>query len=647
LPIVTQAPASIFECHLYTRLLETSSAQDGLAERVNAFVAAANPLLDLILAGPFREYTLHNPNHAKKLVHLCEYVIDPTTLEELTALELAVIVMACHLHDLGMCLTSKERSQILSDPKFEAELRNWPQLWDDLMATRALSEKATGPHRLELETRLFQLQEAGLTAFLRPRHATDGRYRALVSQLKEATGRSDLFTVNGVSFQEELIAICMSHNLDVGVLVESSDAYTERFPRALTIGSMHLNVQFCAGILRIVDVMDFDRERTPRILFESLGIEDRDIPGNTVSLREWNKHMAVHSIEIEEEIVVSADSSHPAIERSVRDFCSIIEREIRDTMAVLRKNPEKVLSRYKLQLPVTVRPRVRSLGYVYKDLAFQLDESAISTLLMGEGLYKNKAVAIRELVQNAIDACRVRLIVDHNAEYSPSVAVSEEVDENGRVWLIVKDNGIGMDESILSQFFFRIGTSYYYNSAEFERITRSATESFVPISRFGIGILSVFMMGDRLEVRTRNRFSPRGDKTFRTVRVEGRFGLAFVTEDLDGPKGTTIRVRLCQRSGFEGRVFLSQASAYLRGAVRRPSVPVSVDLFSAPYSLRPATFLSLRDDAAPRLAQSGMVPVVLDFVDAVSRAWTNLPVDNPPPHHDSPIPLPRSYHGLE
>jgi hypothetical protein len=331
-------------------LLASSSAADGLAERVGAFISAVKPLLELILAGPFREYTLHNPDHAKKLVHLAEFIIDPATLDELTTLELAVIIMSCHLHDLGMCLTSKERSDILSDPRFEEELRRWPQLWDDLLATRTLYQKATGTYRLALETRLFQLQEAGLTAFLRPRHATRERYRQLVSQLKEITGRSDLFSLNGVSFEDELIAICMSHNLDVGVLVETTDAYTDRFPRALPIGGVHLNVQFCAGVLRIVDIMDFDRERTPRILFESLGIDDRDIPGSAVTLREWNKHMAVHSIEIDddEEIVVFADCRHPTIERSIRDFCSVIEREIRDTTAVLRKNPEKILARYKL-----------------------------------------------------------------------------------------------------------------------------------------------------------------------------------------------------------------------------------------------------------------------------------------------------------
>jgi signal transduction histidine kinase len=262
---------------------------------------------------------------------------------------------------------------------------------------------------------------------------------------------------------------------------------------------MLLNTQFCAAVLRVVDIMDFDREQIPRILFESLAIETRDIPAPGVSLREWNKHMGVHSISVDdEEIVVFADSTHPAIERSIREFCAVIEREVRDMLAVLRKNPGHILERYQLRLPLSVRPQVRALGYVYKDFAFQLDEAAISKRRMGEGLYSNKAVAVRELVQKDIDACRVRKLVDNSPEYQRKVTVSSEVDAQNRTWLVLTDDGIGMGEAVLSGYFFRIGTSYY-TSPEFERILTKSAHPLAPISRFGIGILSVFMIGDVLE----------------------------------------------------------------------------------------------------------------------------------------------------
>ena len=62
---------------------------------------------------------------------------------------------------------------------------------------------------------------------------------------------------------------------------------------------------------------------------------------------------------------------------------------------------------------------------------------------------------------------------------------------------IVEDNGIGMDEYVIENYFMRIGKSYY-QSRDFKK----EGIHFSPISIFGIGILSCFMMADRIEVET-------------------------------------------------------------------------------------------------------------------------------------------------
>jgi signal transduction histidine kinase len=541
---------------------------------------------------------------------LAEHLVADQTLEQLSVVELAVLIMSSYLHDLGMCLTASERKRLLLSPEFSDHLRGWPQLEQEIRTTRAKLRQAGAGEALVLETRLFQLQEAALASFLRRRHAAPDRYAQLTQVLKETAGRADLFQTAGVSFEAELIDICGSHNLDAAVLLQARSAYDDRFPRDLAIGGFRLNTQFCAAVLRLADILDFDRERTPRVLFESIGVADSTLPNASVSLREWNKHMAVHAITIgENEIVVSADSTHPAIERSVRDFCAIIEREVRDTASVLKRNAPPIVEVYRVDLPISVRAQIRSIGYTYRDLAFRLDESSISRLLMGDALYSNKTVALRELIQNAIDACRVKQLLSQGQSYKPSILVTFEQDGYDRVWLVVQDNGIGMDEFVLSNYFFRVGESYY-QSDEFERLSRGS--GFAPISRFGIGILSVFMIGDVLEVATRNPQSPRGDTVFRNVRVDGRFGLAFVTERAEGPPGTRVRVRLSQPSVLAATLFLAEGANYVRDVVRRPAVPVEVQLPYFSGTLRPSAFVSLKEDAATRLRAKGLEPVVLD-----------------------------------
>ena len=117
--------------------------------------------------------------------------------------------------------------------------------------------------------------------------------------------------------------------------------------------------------------------------------------------------------------------------------------------------------------------------------------------------------------------------------------------------------------------------------------------TFIPISRFGIGVLSVFMIGDIVEVATRNLNSPRGDTTHRTARIEGRFGLAFVTENSVGPEGTRVRVRLAIEKRAMALLFLSQAAVYLRDTVRRPAVPIVIKLPAGSFTIEPATYIRL------------------------------------------------------
>ena len=569
---------------------------------------------------PFRNYTLHNRDHSKKLIHLTGYLISESTLKQLSVVEHLVIVYSAFLHDLGMSLTETERDRILQSADFSDFIQDWEELWEALGRARSRLELAGTHEKLAIEREIFQLQEAGLAAYLRPRHATSERYRELIRALKIQTQRPDLFDFRGVSFEDLLVDICVSHNLDVGVLAETSGTYEERFPRKLAIGGAYLNAQFCAAILRLSDIMDFDRERTPRVLFESLGIPTNTLPGAELSLLEWQKHMSVHTLEIDkDEIVVSADSKHPVIEKTIREFCHVIEREIRDTVAVLKRNPDEIAERYQLAVPISVRPHIRSIGYVYKDMSLSLNQSRIMTLLMGERLYASPAAAVRELIQNSIDACEARRQLESDT-YRPQIEVRDTLDSFGRRWLEVSDNGLGMDEHVLSEYFLKLGNSYY-RSPEFGRVAKNPPEGqrpFIPISRFGIGIVSVFLIGDLLEVTTRSTHSPRKDYEGRTARIEKFGGLVFLTDASSAVHGTVVRIRLSPKYNALYELFGPEVSTYLKNRIVRPHIPVQVSLAESSYKLSVEDLIGLRPDAREVLASMGVELISLD----VSR-WSD------------------------
>jgi molecular chaperone HtpG len=605
---------------LLASLRAKSTPEYGAAEKAALFIEIAAPLADLTIAGPFKNYTLHNREHSKKLLHLAEFLMSDETLGNLSVLDLLVIVYSAYLHDLGMSLTETERARIIASTEFTDVTQEWTELWDALLDARSRLSGVKDSERFAIEAEIFQLQEAALVEYLRPRHATVARYKSLTDSLKTQANRRDLFELRGVSFEDVLIEICASHNLDVGVLAEIKGPYDDRFPRNHPVAGVYLNAQFCAALLRLTDIMDFDRERTPRVLFESLGIETRSLPGAEVSLLEWQKHMAVHSLEINpDEIVVSADSHHPVIEKTIREFSLLIEREIRDTLAVLKRNPLDIAKRFQIDLPISVRPHVRSIGYLYKDMSLGLNQSRIMSLLMGERLYSTPAVAARELLQNSIDACSLRLQLDGDT-YTPEISLTADIDEYGRRWLQVLDNGNGMDEHVLSDYFLKLGSSYY-GSPDFARILRQAKQdrtSFTPISRFGIGLVSIFLICDLIEVRTRSVHSPREDHEGRSLRIERLGTLVFLTKQDSVSGGTSIRIRLLPRFNDNFEAFAKQVIDYLKAKVVRPRFTISIRLQGEPTTLQSRNGIVLRQAAHKALAEQNVEIVLLDI-----RRWSD------------------------
>ena len=107
--------------------------------------------------------------------------------------------------------------------------------------------------------------------------------------------------------------------------------------------------------------------------------------------------------------------------------------------------------------------------YVSPGMRFQLSDDQVRELLMGVNLYGDKALAIRELYQNALDACRYRQarqqLLDHNRRkgepkfpgttWSGEIRFTQGTDERGHAYLECTDNGVGMGDYELRSVFSR------------------------------------------------------------------------------------------------------------------------------------------------------------------------------------------------
>jgi molecular chaperone HtpG len=119
---------------------------------------------------------------------------------------------------------------------------------------------------------------------------------------------------------------------------------------------------------------------------------------------------------------------------------------------------------------------------------FQVDLSGLIRVVGGY-LYSSPDVAVRELIQNAVDACNARAAGKRGAAKGQVLVRLDR--RAGR--LIVEDDGVGMDATDLQEHLSRIGASTKRDGPD--------TEDF--IGAFGIGFLAAFLLGEEVEVETR------------------------------------------------------------------------------------------------------------------------------------------------
>jgi TIR domain/Histidine kinase-, DNA gyrase B-, and HSP90-like ATPase len=128
---------------------------------------------------------------------------------------------------------------------------------------------------------------------------------------------------------------------------------------------------------------------------------------------------------------------------------------------------------------------------------FQADLGRLTALLIGESVYKSRDISIRELIQNARDACS-RLISQHDRGIrNPEIIV--RVDTENRFFDVI-DFGDGMSRDVLSNAFSVLGKSL---NDEFHAASTTKQELNAPVTgKFGIGFISTFMIAERVSVST-------------------------------------------------------------------------------------------------------------------------------------------------
>ena len=489
----------------------------------------------------FPEYDLHDESHINKVEENIAKLIGEKRMKELCSYELFLLSAGSLLHDVGMAPTDWEenllritegtenlyewKKSIKHDgkkPYDKEEARKFinknkgsiynfnelkespfaPSTEDELLdeyanlLVRYQSFRNGNSDKLKSASNLDEfkkINEEVRREFLRQNHhECSHRYvMHLEKCFKSKNGCQGLDIASTIA--EDLANICKAHGENLSFIEELK--YGEQYDKEQVV-----NLQFVAEMVRLGDIIHFSKDRTPVVLQSAIDFK------SSFSQSQWDiKSETQLKYEIKDGTVIFTTDKikKPGHYYALKDYIGWVNGEIDNYIRLSHNWDEK----YKFDIKVNDK----GIKYDSKHFTpasgngFTLNQKRIIELLMGVELYEDKYACLRELYQNSLDACRCRMAKDETENIKRDGVIEFGIENriDGR-YLYCMDNGTGMTKEIIEKYLLHIGTSYY-KSADFRRQQAEDGHSFTPVSQFGIGILSCFMIGTEIEIVTKTR----------------------------------------------------------------------------------------------------------------------------------------------
>jgi len=307
-------------------------------------------------------------------------------------------------------------------------------------------------------------------------------------------------------FQARIIGdICKKHRGDI----DDAD-----FISIKAYSTEAVNIGFCVACIRLADELDLPKERVDRRLAEFIT--------DPISQLEWKTHYSISGV-----------IPHPNLKQVILIECYCTNKEAHRKLKSLETKINKLLSSISLH----VEPRIsytkcifqiEASGYIDKDLKFTIDENSLWPMIIGDILYKDSRIFIRELIQNAIDACMMQKY--RMTDYVPQINLFYSFKE-----VKIVDNGTGMDLNLIEKYLIRICLSYYSSDA----FSSDSKIGYYPISKFGIGIFSCFMVSNMVQIKTST-----GNGKVYHLKIHDVRDYIQLEETEENFKGTEVKVML-------------------------------------------------------------------------------------------------------
>jgi molecular chaperone HtpG len=519
----------------------------------------------------FPHYTKHTVDHSDNIVGQMSHLLFPDKGKKpavsLSPIEAYILIAAAYLHDAGMVVAEDEKRTILESDEWKSWIAGGAsERWEKVQTIRDAPEPADRSVRdflADLYTRHL------IAEFVRRVH-----HKRAARVIAEHPVTFEHFSLKDPLVARTIADVCIGHGLSHNELKDPS-----RYPEQRQLAGDHANVRWMAIMLRLGDLLDMRADRACPLLLNAAA------PLPPESVVHWTQYQKLtHFLVAPKKIEIRAECDTREEYQVLRDWCQWIEEEAKNAALVMMHAERH--SDWKPPEPKIDIGKSSSARFLVEDWKFELDRDAVFDRLIHD-VYDEPITFIRELIQNALDATRVQMYLDLDADGLRRPEYPTQIDEvrrerypveitletrtirsehtgteEERQFFTINDYGVGMDRDIISRYLLQIGRSYYV-SDEFQRAFR-----FVPTSRFGIGFLSVFAVADQITIDTFKPTSPAHDGPIQlTLRGVRNYVLPQVGSR--DRRGTRIEILL-------KKPLVSDVVEVIEDWCRRVEVPIRV-----------------------------------------------------------------------
>jgi hypothetical protein len=381
-----------------------------------------------------------------------EQIVDPLCFDEtsdkaFSSDEALLLICSSYAHDLGMAIFPNEEEELIQKLNISKEA-DWK--------TNQVLQKHLRAHHSE---RGGKYVDANYKSLQIPKNLT-----YLLHQLMRA------------------------HNLSISDL-------DNQFNERVAGDEKEINLKQLACILCIADSLEFSETRVVEGVLKTLEEKLKNNPDKAaiVSYEENMKHVCIgNSVAVGKDgkIIFSGTFDDPEILSLAHKTIDYIEDWLKGYTDIDYRSQSK---RLKVRGDSIVRS-LKIFGCDFERLGIRIKKDNVIDLISSNSVWSSdKAIILRELLQNSVEACRYRKHHSfHSHNYNPEICV---ICDKTTGTITIKDNGCGMSRNIVLNNFLTIG-----NSRSFD--PEYTTEKYTSLARFGIGFWSVFTIAEHAKIQT-------------------------------------------------------------------------------------------------------------------------------------------------